>query len=170
MGAWLGLGLEPWIMTNFLVDCIPAPDRLEIGAFVRRSACDNVAAFVHKTVCEHSCSCCSSKGVWCNGSASDSRSEGWEFESLCPQRCARLACRQGPSSSQKEIRTSWRSKNTVSGNVLFAQIPRKNLPLGDCASLLGTFSKFCFCLFCGLGAVWPIFCSSWGPWEAKFVL
>ena len=24
------------------------------------------------------------KGVWCNGSASDSRSEGWEFESLCP--------------------------------------------------------------------------------------
>ena len=26
-----------------------------------------------------------SKGVWRNGSASDSRSEGWEFESLCPQ-------------------------------------------------------------------------------------
>ena len=25
-----------------------------------------------------------SKGVWRNGSASDSRSEGWEFESLCP--------------------------------------------------------------------------------------
>ena len=25
------------------------------------------------------------KGVWRNGSASDSRSEGWEFESLCPQ-------------------------------------------------------------------------------------
>ena len=24
-------------------------------------------------------------GVWRNGSASDSRSEGWEFESLCPQ-------------------------------------------------------------------------------------
>ena len=24
------------------------------------------------------------KGVWRNGSASDSRSEGWEFESLCP--------------------------------------------------------------------------------------
>ena len=23
-------------------------------------------------------------GVWRNGSASDSRSEGWEFESLCP--------------------------------------------------------------------------------------
>ena len=31
-------------------------------------------------------------GVWRNGSASDSRSEGWEFESLCPHfakvRCA----------------------------------------------------------------------------------
>ncbi len=26
-----------------------------------------------------------STGVWRNGSASDSRSEGWEFESLCPQ-------------------------------------------------------------------------------------
>ena len=26
-----------------------------------------------------------SLGVWRNGSASDSRSEGWEFESLCPQ-------------------------------------------------------------------------------------
>ena len=25
-----------------------------------------------------------SLGVWRNGSASDSRSEGWEFESLCP--------------------------------------------------------------------------------------
>ena len=25
-----------------------------------------------------------SAGVWRNGSASDSRSEGWEFESLCP--------------------------------------------------------------------------------------
>ena len=25
-----------------------------------------------------------SEGVWRNGSASDSRSEGWEFESLCP--------------------------------------------------------------------------------------
>ena len=25
------------------------------------------------------------KGIWRNGSASDSRSEGWEFESLCPQ-------------------------------------------------------------------------------------
>ena len=25
-----------------------------------------------------------STGVWRNGSASDSRSEGWEFESLCP--------------------------------------------------------------------------------------
>ena len=24
------------------------------------------------------------KGIWRNGSASDSRSEGWEFESLCP--------------------------------------------------------------------------------------
>ena len=27
-------------------------------------------------------------GVWRNGSASDSRSEGWEFESLCPHVCA----------------------------------------------------------------------------------
>ena len=27
------------------------------------------------------------KGVWRNGSASDSRSEGWEFESLCPHLC-----------------------------------------------------------------------------------
>ena len=26
----------------------------------------------------------SNTGVWRNGSASDSRSEGWEFESLCP--------------------------------------------------------------------------------------
>ena len=26
-------------------------------------------------------------GVWRNGSASDSRSEGWEFESLCPHLC-----------------------------------------------------------------------------------
>ena len=26
-------------------------------------------------------------GVWRNGSASDSRSEGWEFESLCPHIC-----------------------------------------------------------------------------------
>ena len=25
-----------------------------------------------------------SKGVWRNGSASDSRSEGWEFDCLCP--------------------------------------------------------------------------------------
>ena len=29
--------------------------------------------------------CHLSEGVWRNGSASDSRSEGWEFESLCPQ-------------------------------------------------------------------------------------
>ena len=29
----------------------------------------------------------SSKGIWRNGSASDSRSEGWEFESLCPHLC-----------------------------------------------------------------------------------
>ena len=27
--------------------------------------------------------CIASKGVWRNGSASDPRSEGWEFESLC---------------------------------------------------------------------------------------
>ena len=27
---------------------------------------------------------CVIKGVWRNGNASDSRSEGWEFESLCP--------------------------------------------------------------------------------------
>ena len=27
-------------------------------------------------------------GVWRNGSASDSRSEGWEFESLCPHLCS----------------------------------------------------------------------------------
>ena len=27
-------------------------------------------------------------GVWRNGSASDSRSEGWEFESLCPHFCS----------------------------------------------------------------------------------
>ena len=37
------------------------------------------------------------KGVWRNGSASDSRSEGWEFESLCPHSClmsfARLLCK-----------------------------------------------------------------------------
>ena len=26
-----------------------------------------------------------SKGIWRNGSASDSRSDGWEFKSLCPQ-------------------------------------------------------------------------------------
>ena len=31
-------------------------------------------------------------GVWRNGSASDSRSEGWEFESLCPHFCVPLAC------------------------------------------------------------------------------
>jgi hypothetical protein len=28
---------------------------------------------------------CLPSGIWRNGSASDSRSEGWEFESLCPQ-------------------------------------------------------------------------------------
>ena len=28
-----------------------------------------------------------SQGAWRNGSASDSRSEGWEFESLCPHFC-----------------------------------------------------------------------------------
>ena len=33
-------------------------------------------------------------GVWRNGSASDSRSEGWEFESLCPHFFA-LASRVG---------------------------------------------------------------------------
>ena len=27
---------------------------------------------------------CLPSGIWRNGSASDSRSEGWEFESLCP--------------------------------------------------------------------------------------
>ena len=27
---------------------------------------------------------CLAQGVWRNGSASDSRSEGWDFESLCP--------------------------------------------------------------------------------------
>ena len=27
------------------------------------------------------------RGAWRNGSASDSRSEGWEFESLCPHLC-----------------------------------------------------------------------------------
>ena len=34
-----------------------------------------------------------STGVWRNGSASDSRSEGWEFESLCPHLwpCRRIA-------------------------------------------------------------------------------
>ena len=31
------------------------------------------------------------KGVWRNGSASDSRSEGWEFESLCPHFLPMLA-------------------------------------------------------------------------------
>jgi hypothetical protein len=30
------------------------------------------------------CMTYATKGVWRNGSASDSRSEGWEFESLCP--------------------------------------------------------------------------------------
>ena len=39
----------------------------------------------------------SRKGIWRNGSASDSRSEGWEFESLCPHMlCAgRLRQRAG---------------------------------------------------------------------------
>ena len=34
-------------------------------------------------------------GVWRNGSASDSRSEGWEFESLCPHfaTCLQDKCR-----------------------------------------------------------------------------
>ena len=36
-----------------------------------------------------------SKGVWRNGSASDSRSEGWEFESLCPQYCVLASLRRG---------------------------------------------------------------------------
>ena len=31
-----------------------------------------------------------SAGVWRNGSASDSRSEGWEFDSLCPHISAPL--------------------------------------------------------------------------------
>ena len=44
---------------------------------VRRSVCDTftLATIVHMN--EH-------EGVWRNGSVSDSRSEGWEFESLCP--------------------------------------------------------------------------------------
>ncbi len=33
-----------------------------------------------------------STGVWRNGSASDSRSEGWEFESLCPHCVAVWTC------------------------------------------------------------------------------
>ena len=32
------------------------------------------------------------EGVWRNGSASDSRSEGWEFESLCPHCCRSGTC------------------------------------------------------------------------------
>ena len=36
-----------------------------------------------------------SKGVLRNGSASDSRSEGWEFESLCPQYCVLASLRRG---------------------------------------------------------------------------
>jgi hypothetical protein len=36
-----------------------------------------------------------SKGVRRNGSASDSRSEGWEFESLCPQYCVLASLRRG---------------------------------------------------------------------------
>ena len=34
-------------------------------------------------------------GVWRNGGASDSRSEGWEFESLCPQACSTARCMSG---------------------------------------------------------------------------
>ena len=36
------------------------------------------------------------RGVWRNGSASDSRSEGWELESLCPQRLLTTMCRPLP--------------------------------------------------------------------------
>ena len=34
------------------------------------------------------------EGVWRNGSASDSRSEGWEFESLCPHFFAHVIVQQ----------------------------------------------------------------------------
>ena len=37
-----------------------------------------------RAICGHDLSCCE-KGLWRNGSASDSRSDGWAFESLWPQ-------------------------------------------------------------------------------------
>ena len=41
------------------------------------------------------------KGVWRNGSASDSRSEGWEFESLCPHFQLILTTRGTPGAELK---------------------------------------------------------------------
>ena len=46
-------------------------------------------------------------GVWRNGSASDSRSEGWEFESLCPHLClAGVSRLQKPSGCAPPWRAS----------------------------------------------------------------
>ena len=42
------------------------------------------AAHSHELVGRVLCADLDQKGLWRNGSASDSRSEGWEFESLWP--------------------------------------------------------------------------------------
>ena len=61
------------------VVCVSARDSLAKEAWRKLNACNSFAT-----------------GVWRNGSASDSRSEGWEFESLCPHYfdfpCAAMCC------------------------------------------------------------------------------
>ena len=53
-------------------------------------------------------------GVWRNGSASDSRSEGWEFESLCPQLCCGMAiC----------VTTLWRNVATKASRPVCVALP-----------------------------------------------
>ena len=52
---------------------------------VRHDASNQVALYHIQRIEENN----RHEGVWRNGSASDSRSEGWEFESLCPHFSAR---------------------------------------------------------------------------------
>ena len=48
------------------------------------------AAHYHELLGLALCADLDQKGLWRNGSASDSRSEGWEFESLWPQMMHRM--------------------------------------------------------------------------------
>ncbi len=118
-------------------------------------------------------------GVWRNGSASDSRSEGWEFESLCPHSqfsevrcpfcflCCFRCCGAVPSwVALRRVRDAVTAGLPLASSSLHSAVPRLACELSVCLLLASTggfvraYARPCTAPCGWAGQV----CASCAPW------